>query len=295
MARPFFYGGQAVIEGVMMRGRKAAVTTVRLANGELSTDIQQLPAIYNGWMRSVPMLRGVIILIESMVLGIKTLMYSANMAAREEDGEALDQKSVWGVVALALVLVVGLFFLAPLFLTRLANPFINSSLMFNLVEGLVRLAIFVGYLKVMSLLPDIRRVFTYHGAEHKVVNAFEAGVPLEVDAVRKYNIAHVRCGTSFVFVVLVLAIIVFSFIGRPALWLMVLSRVLLIPVIAAIGYEFTYFGARHVRNAIVRATLAPGLLLQSLTTGEPDDRQIEVALASLKKAIELDQEVAPST
>lgn len=290
MAKPFYYGGQAVIEGVMMRGRKAAVTTVRLANGELATDIQDLPSIYTGRLRSVPLVRGIIVLIESMSLGIKSLMYSANMSAKE-DGEDLGRGSVWGVVTLALVLVVGLFFLAPLFITRLANPLIPSPLVFNLIEGLVRLAIFIGYLKVMSMIPDIKRVFTYHGAEHKVVNAFEAGVPLEVDAVRKYNVAHVRCGTSFVFVVLVLAILVFSFVGRPALWLMVLSRVVLVPVIAAIGYEFTYFGARHVKNALVRASLAPGLRLQSLTTGEPDDSQIEVALASLKKAIEIDQEV----
>ncbi len=279
----------------MMRGRKAAVTTVRLPNGELATDIQELPAIYNGWMRNVPLLRGIIVLIEALVLGVKTLLYSASVSFKEESGEEIPRKSVWGMVSLALVLVVALFFVAPLFLTRLANPYIHSALVFNLVEGLVRLAIFVAYLKVMWLMPDIRRVFAYHGAEHKAVNAYEAGVPLEIEAVRKYGTAHVRCGTSFLFTVLIIAIVVFAFVGRPSLWLMVLSRVLLVPVIAALGYEVTYFSARHVRNAVVRAGLAPGLKLQALTTGEPNDSQIEVALVSLRKAVEIDQEVAQAT
>ncbi len=198
MAKQFYYGGQAVIEGVMMRGRKAAVTTVRLPNGELAMDIQQLPAIYNGWMRNVPLLRGIIVLIEAMTLGIKTLLFSASMSLQEE-GETVSRKAVWGMMAVALLLVVALFFVAPLFLTKLVNPYIPSALVFNLVEGIIRLAIFIIYLKVISLSSEIRRVFSYHGAEHKVVNAYEAGVPMEVEAVRKYATAHVRCGTSFLF------------------------------------------------------------------------------------------------
>ena len=141
----------------------------------------------------------------------------------------------------------------------------------------------------MAFIPDIRRVFTYHGAEHKTVHAYEDGAPLEVEAVRKYNTAHVRCGTSFLFVVLIIAIVVFALIGRPSLWLMVLSRILLVPVIAAIGYEVIYFGAKHIKNVLVRAVLSPGLLLQTLTTGEPDDSQLEVALSALKKVVEVDQ------
>ncbi|GAH40887.1 unnamed protein product, partial [marine sediment metagenome] len=160
---------------------------------------------------------------------------------------------------------------------------------FHLIEGFIRLAIFIAYLKLMSLLPDIKRVFAYHGAEHKAVNAYEDGAPLEIEATRKYNTAHVRCGTSFLFVVLIIAIIVFALVGRPALWLMVLSRILLIPVIAALGYEVIYFGNKHIDNRIVRAILSPGLWLQSLTTREPDDTQLEVALSALRKVVELDQ------
>ncbi|MFC1917601.1 DUF1385 domain-containing protein [Chloroflexota bacterium] len=283
----FNYGGQAVIEGVMMRGRKAAVTAVRRPNGELTMNIQPLAAIYNGWLRRTPLLRGIIVLIEAMFLGIRSLLYSANVSLEEEE-EELSKKSMWLMVFFALVLAVGLFFLAPLFLTRMANPLFPNSLIFHIVEGIVRLSFFVAYLWVISLLPDIKRVFTYHGAEHMTINAYEAGVPMEVDDIRQYSTAHVRCGTSFIFIVLVIAIVVFAFIGRPSFLVMILSRVILIPLIAGISYEITYFAGRHKHNALVRTILAPGLWLQSLTTGMPDDRQLEVAIASLNKAIEID-------
>jgi len=272
----------------MMRGRKASVTVVRRPGGGLAMDIKPLSSIYTSWMRRTPLIRGVVVLIEAMVLGIKSLLYSANIAMEEEE-EEISTKAIWGMIAVALILVVVLFFLAPLFLTKWANPHIPNSLVFHIIEGVIRLAIFIAYLKVISLLPDIKRVFTYHGAEHKTVNAYEAGVPLEVESVRKHSTAHVRCGTSFLFAVLIIAIVVFAFVGRQTLWLMVLSRVVLIPVIAALGYEVTYFGARHFKNVLVRVILAPGLLLQSLTTGEPDDSQLEIAIAALKKAVEIDE------
>ncbi|MFC1962129.1 DUF1385 domain-containing protein [Chloroflexota bacterium] len=287
MSQKFNYGGQAVIEGVMMRGRKAAVTAVRRPNGELALDIQPVPGIYNSRMRRIPLLRGIIVLIEAMVLGIRSLLYSANVSLEEEE-EKLSQKSIWMMVFFALVLAVGLFFLAPLFLTKLANPFLPSSLIFHIVEGLIRLGFFIAYLWFISLLPDIKRVFTYHGAEHMTVNAFEASVPMETDAIRKYSTTHVRCGTSFIFVVLVIAVVVFAFIGRQSFMVMLLSRILLIPVIAGASYEVTYFGARHAHNRLVRAILTPGLWLQSLTTGKPDDRQLEVATVALQKAVEID-------
>jgi uncharacterized protein YqhQ len=286
--KKFNYGGQAVIEGVMMRGQKAVVTVVRRPSGGLATDIKPLPSIYTSRMRRTPLIRGIIVLIEAMVLGIKSLLYSANITMEEEE-EEISTKAIWGMIATALILVVALFFIAPLFLTKMANPFIPNSLIFHVIEGIIRLAIFIAYLKVISLLPDIKRVFTYHGAEHKTINAYEAGVPLEVKAIREYSTAHVRCGTSFLFAVLIIAIVVFAFIGRQTLWLMVLSRVVLIPVIAALGYEVTYFGARHTKNVLVRILLAPGLLLQSLTTREPDDSQIEIAVAALTKAVEIDE------
>jgi len=282
----FYYGGQAVIEGVMMRGQKTRVTVVRRPNGELAMDIQPLATIYTGWMRKAPLIRGIIVLIEAVVLGIKSLLYSANMSLEEEETE-ISGGLTWVFLTLSLVFAVALFFMAPLFLTRLLD--INSSLVFHLIEGCIRLVIFIAYLEVMMLVPDIKRVFAYHGAEHKAVNAYENGVPLEVEAVRRYSTAHVRCGTSFLFVVLIIAIIVFALIGRPSLWLMVLSRVILIPVIAALGYEVTHFGARHIKNGLVRVVLAPGLWFQRLTTREPDDSQLEVALSALKKVMEVDQ------
>ena len=286
MAERVYYGGQALIEGVMMRGRKTLVTSVRRPGGGLVTEVQTLPAIYTGWVRKTPFLRGVIVLIETLVLGIKTLLYSANMAL--EDGEEeVSGWWVWVMMAVALALAVALFFLVPLFLTRLLN--IESSILFNLVDGLIRVAIFVAYLSAMSLLPDIKRVFAYHGAEHKTVNAYEAGVPLEVAAVRAHSTAHVRCGTSFIFVVLVISILVFALVGLHTAWLMAISRILLVPVIAAFGYEVIYFGGRHSHNPLVRAILTPGLWLQSLTTREPDDSQLEVAVAALKKVMESDQ------
>lgn len=288
MAKKFHYGGQAVIEGVMIRGQKTVVTTVRRPGGGLVTDIQPLPAIYTGRLRKTPLIRGIIVLIEAMVIGIKSLLYSASVSL-EEEGEEISGKALWLMVIVSLILAIVLFLIIPLFLTRLINPYISSSLIFHLIEGLIRLVIFIAYLKIIGLLPDIKRVFTYHGAEHKAVNAYEAGVPMEVNAVKEHDTAHMRCGTSFLFVVLVIAIVVFALTGRPALWLMVLARVLLIPVIAALGYEIIYFGANHSQNIFVRAVLAPGLWLQELTTQEPDDSQIEVALEALKKALVLDQ------
>jgi uncharacterized protein YqhQ len=294
--KKFYYGGQAVIEGVMIRGRSSVVTAVRRPGGEVGVDVRPLASIYTGRLRRLPLVRGVIVLIEAMVLGIKSLLYSANVAV-EEETEEIGGWAIFLMLASAAVLVVALFFLAPLFLTGLLANYITSSVGKNIVEGVIRLIIFIAYLKVMALLPDIRRVFTYHGAEHKTVNAYEAGVPMEVDAIRSYSTAHVRCGTSFLFTVLVIAIVVFSLVGWPTLWIRIFSRVLLIPVIAAIGYEITYFSARHTGNWLVKGLLAPGLLLQSLTTGEPDDRQMEVAIAAMNRAIEIDRtgETAPAS
>jgi uncharacterized protein YqhQ len=286
VTKRFYYGGQAVIAGVMMRGQKNMVTVVRRPDGELVMDTQSLPTIYTGWVREAPSLRGVIVLIEALVLGIKTLLYSANISL-EEEGEEVSGGLVWVIMAVSIVLAVALFLVVPLLLTRLFN--FESSLLFNLVDGVIRMVIFIAYLKVMTLLPDIKRVFAYHGAEHKIVNAYEAGAPLEVEAVRGYNAAHVRCGTSFLFVVLIISIIVFVLVGLHSSWLMVLSRIVLIPVIAALGYEIIYFGGRHSHNGVVRVILAPGLWLQTLTTREPDDSQLEVALSALERVIAADQ------
>ncbi|MEE8618807.1 MAG: DUF1385 domain-containing protein [Dehalococcoidales bacterium] len=287
MKERFHYGGQAVIEGVMIRGQKAVVTVVRRPSGSLAVATQPLATMYTGWMRKAPLIRGIVVLIEALTLGIKALLYSANVSL-EEEGEKISGGLLWSMLFVALAIAVALFFIAPLFLTKLLDSYINSSVVFHLIEGCLRVVIFITYLKLVTLVPDLRRVFAYHGAEHKTINAYEDGAPLEVAEARKYNTAHVRCGTSFLFVVMIIAIIVFALVGLSSVWLMVLSRIILIPVIAAIGYEVIYFGARH-KNSLVRAILAPGLWLQSLTTREPDDSQLEVGLSALKKVMEIDQ------
>ncbi len=291
MAKKFYYGGQAVMEGVMMRGQKAMVTAVRRPGGGLALNTQMLTGFYSGRWRRTPLVRGVIILIETLVLGIRSLLYSANVSLEEEEAE-ISGWFIWLLLAVSVAVAVVLFFMAPLFLANLVKPYLASAFVFSIVEGLIRVAIFVIYLWLISMVPDIKRYFAYHGAEHKSINAYEAGVPLEVEAVRKYGTAHRRCGTSFLFAVLVIAIIVFALVGLPSLWLLVLSRILLIPVIAGLGYEVIYFSASHADNRIVRALVAPGLWLQSLTTREPDDDQLEVALSALGRVVELDKEEA---
>ena len=287
--KKFNYGGQAVIEGVMIRGRSSVVTAIRRPDGGIAVNTKPVPSITKSKIRRIPFIRGVVVLIEAMVLGINSLMYSANIALEEEQ-EEISGKAIWLMIASGAVLVVALFFIAPLFLTKLVNSFLpDNSITFMIVEGIIRLAIFIAYLKVIGFMPDIKRVFTYHGAEHKTVNAYEAGVPMEVESIKSYSRAHVRCGTSFLFLVLVVAIIIFSIVGRHVLWLMVLYRIVLIPVIMGLGYEIIYFGARHTGNWFMKIILAPGLWLQSLTTGEPDNSQLEVAIAAMNKAVEIDR------
>ena len=289
MAEEFHYGGQAVIEGVMIRGRRTLVTAVRQPNREITVTNQPLTIADTGRVRKTPILRGVVVLIETLVLGVKSLFYSANVSLEKEE-EKISSKMVGGAVAISIVSGVALFFVVPLFLTKLLTPYISSSLTFNLIEGGIRLTIFLIYLKSMTLVADIRRVFAYHGAEHKAVNAYEDGAPLEIEAARKYSTTHVRCGSSFLFLVLVIAIFVFALIGLPSIWMMILSRILLIPLIAGIAYEITHFTAGRSETSLARTILAPGLWLQSLTTKEPDDDQLEVALSALKRAVEIDQQ-----
>jgi uncharacterized protein YqhQ len=290
MAKPFHYGGQAVMEGVMIRGKEGVAISVRQPNGELNTVRQPLASIYKGRLREMPLVRGIIALVETLVLGTQALLHSAQVAAAEEGEEKIPTALLWGTVAVSLALGVALFFMIPLFTTRyLIDPYINSALLSVVLEGLIRIGIFIAYLKLVSLMPDIKRVFAYHGAEHKVVNAYEAGVPLEVEAVKNYSTAHARCGTAFLFIVLIIAIFVFALVGQPTLWIRILSRIALIPVIAVISYEIMKFGAAHINNKVVRVLLAPGLMLQSMTTREPDDSQLEAAISALKEVIEIDR------
>ena len=293
MPKKTYYGGQAVMEGVMMRGQKTMVVAVRKPNGEIATDSQQLASFYTGWARKAPLIRGIIILIESVVLGIQTLMFSANVAmgeTSEDEKEEISGGYLWLMVLIGVAFAVAIFFLAPLYITRAFNiP--SSSVLFPIIDGIIRLIFFVGYLFGVGFIPSIRRVFAYHGAEHMTVNAYENEVPLEVNSVRKFSTAHIRCGTAFLFIVLVMAIVVFILVGlgKPPWWLLILSRIVLIPFIAAIAYEVTYFAGRHTKNPVVRALLAPGLWLQSFTTRKPDDSMLEVAITALKKVIETEE------
>jgi len=290
MEKSFHYGGQAVIEGVMIRGKEGVAISVRQPNGELNIERQPLASIYKGRLREMPLIRGIIALVETLVLGTQSLLHSAQVAAAEEAGEKIPTALLWGTVAVSLALGVVLFFMVPLFATRyLIDPYIESALLSNVFEGLIRIGIFIAYLKLISLIPDIKRVFAYHGAEHKVVNAYEAGVPLDVESVKKYSTAHARCGTAFLFIVLIVAIFVFALVGQPTLWIRILSRIALIPVIAAISYEIMKFGAGHINNKIVRILLAPGLMLQAITTREPDDSQLEAAISALNEVIKIDK------
>jgi uncharacterized protein YqhQ len=291
--KPIYYGGQAVIEGVMMRGPQNVAVAVRRPDGQIDVKDQPLARLYTGRLRDTPFIRGFIILIETLVLGVNALLHSAQVAAAEE-GEEISPGMLWGTLAVGIVFAVAIFFVAPLLIANyLIFPYVESEFLGNLIEGMIRIGIFILYLYVVGLMPDIRRVFSYHGAEHKVVNAYEAGMPLELEQVKRYSTAHTRCGTSFLLIVLVIAIAVFSLLGRPDLWLMIISRIVLLPVIAALGYECVRVGAAHANNRIVRGILTPGLLLQSMTTREPDDGQIEIALSALKKVID-DENAAKS-
>lgn len=287
MSDHFHYGGQAVIEGVMMRGRHHLSLAVRRPNGQVAVSTRRLPSAYNGKFSKIPFVRGVFVLAETLVLGVQTLFESANYALGEQE-QKLSPLMIWGVLAVSLCFAVAIFFLAPLFITDAMVPQLDSALLTNIVEGLIRMGIFILYLGLINLLPDIRRVFAYHGAEHKTVNAYEGKAPLEPSAVGRFSTSHVRCGTSFLFAVLVISILIFALIGDPDLWLRVISRIVLIPVIAAIGYEYIKFSARYADNRVLRLLLIPGLALQKLTTRQPTEDQLEVAISALKGVVEAD-------
>jgi len=287
MAKPFYYGGQAVIEGVMMRGKKNTAISVFRPDGTLDVCSQPLPGIYQGIGRKIPLIRGILVLAEALTLGTRSLFHSAKVASMEEE-EDIPLILLLGIVTASVVFAVALFFVTPLLLTRFLDSFISSDLVSHIIEGLIRMIIFIIYLTVIGLFPDVRRIFGYHGAEHKVINAYEAGCPLIEEKVENFSTAHIRCGTSFMFTVMIIAILVFALSGRPSLWISILSRVTLLPLIAAIGYEVTRLSARFSQNPVARVLLAPGLLLQSLTTRKPDNNQLKAAISALNTVIEAD-------
>ena len=287
----FFYGGQAVIEGVMIRGRNYYSLAVRRLNGDVYSISEPLSQIYTGRIRRVPLLRGALVLLETLVLGIKALNRSATMAMEDQVGKD-EEVPGWlmaASLAVAFVLGIGIFFIMPLFVTRTFESSVSSDILSNLIEGIIRLVVLVAYIGGIGLLRDIRRVFAYHGAEHMAVHTHEAGLPLEVDNARRFPTAHPRCGTAFLLTVMVVAVLVFAFLGRSPLWWLVVSRIVFIPVIAAVSYEVIRFSGAHQNNPLSKITTYPGLLLQSLTTRQPDDDQIEVAIHAMKTAIAADE------
>ena len=289
--RRVLYGGQAVIEGVMIRGRDHYSLAVRKLNGEITTVSSRLSTLYTGRLRRIPLVRGVIVLLETLIIGIQALSRSANIAL-EEEGQELSGWSMALMLTISLTLGIGLFFIAPLFAIRSLDSFIESDALSNFMEGILRLAVFLAYILLIGRLPDIRRVFAYHGAEHMTVHAHEHNLPLDVEHVRMFPTAHNRCGTAFLLVVMVVAIAVFTFVGRPSLPVSVASRIVLVPLIAAISYEIIRLSGAHAANPLVKFIVYPSLALQSLTTRQPDDAQIEVAIRAMEHAIAIDEGTA---
>jgi uncharacterized protein YqhQ len=291
----FFYGGQALIEGVMMRGRTTVAMSVRPPDGEIRTMSEPLPAALSADRKliKIPFLRGMFVLYETLVIGTRMLMRSAAIAAEGEDVE-LSKGTMAVTMIFSLGFAIALFFVLPLFLSTFAEEAANSDFIANGIEGLIRLVIFIAYIAAIGLMPDIRRVFAYHGAEHKAISAYEADKPLTPEEVDAFGTAHTRCGTTFILIVVVISIFFFSLIPRAGvpLWALFLSRIVLVPVIAAFAYELVRFGARHYGNPLVRAIYAPGLWLQSLTTRPPDRSMLEVSIASLESCLASDREAA---
>ncbi len=283
--KPFNYGGQAVLEGVMMRGSRAVAVAVRNPEGEIVTHVEPVnQMLYNGPISRIPFLRGLTTLWDALVLGMRGLMFSADVALEEEEEDlSFSGPLAWGTMALSFAFGIGLFFVLPSLVVSLVDRWIGSSLFSNLVEGGIRLLLFVGYVWAIGLMPDIKRVFAYHGAEHKTINAYEAGAELTPASVQRFTTMHPRCGTAFLLSVMVISVLLFSLFGRPALWLRVLSRILLIPVVAGISYEYLRFSARHIDKSWMRAVVAPNLALQKLTTREPELDMIEVAITSFNQ------------
>ena len=289
----FNYGGQALIEGVLMRGRDAIAVAFRHPDGHIVWASESLDKGPHAWrFAKTPFVRGLIVLYETLIVGTRWLIRSANIQASAE-GIELGRGSIAIMLGLTLVVGIGFFFLLPLFLAALTTAKADSGWVQHLTEGLIRVALFLGYLALIARAPDIRRVFEYHGAEHMTIHALEAGDPLTTDAVRKYPTAHPRCGTEFLVVVILLSVLLFGFLGRDNAVVMVGGRLVLIPVIAAVGYEILRFGARHRANPLVKAIMAPGILVQMITTKRPTDDQIEVAIVSMEQALEADGEPLP--
>ena len=293
-AEQFFYGGQAVIEGVMMRGKSHYAVAVRLPKTkEIVIDRGELTApIYTNRIWKLPFVRGLALIGEQLHLGMKSLIWSANMNAGDQN-ITIGKKEITGSVAMAGIFALVLFIGLPLLLAGV-TVHRSGSFLFVLVEGLVRVVLILGYLMAIGLLPDVRRVFQYHGAEHKTINAFESGWALDVPSVRRASTLHPRCGTGFLLVVVVVSVVIFSLVAlaHPNWFWVVVSRILAIPVIAGSGFELIRYMARHRTNPVIRVALLPVLGTQKFTTRQPSDDMLEVAIAAFNSAREGEEAIA---
>ena len=275
-----FVGGQAVIEGVMMRGPGYIATAVREPSGEIIVKKEPFSSIGDKYpILKQPLLRGVVSLGESLYHGMQALSFSAQAAGEEDD--QLSNKEIIMTMAFALVMAIVLFVIIPTYAAKFLHSATDDARILNTIEGMLRLAIFLAYIAVISMMKDIRRVFEYHGAEHKTIHAYEAGQPLDVEHIRAYSTLHPRCGTNFMLIVMLVSIFVFAFLGWPDLWERILSRIILLPLIAGVSYEIIRFAGRSEQRWVVCA-ITPGLWLQKMTTREPSDDQIEVAIKALE-------------
>jgi uncharacterized protein YqhQ len=289
----YSYGGQALIEGVLMRGRNAIAVAFRHPDGRIVWATEQLDSgIHKTGLAKLPFVRGLVVLYETLIVGTRWLIRSAGLQA-EEDGVELGKGSIILTISITIIAAIGIFFLLPLFIASVTTANVQNAFAQHLVEGLVKVGIFLGYLAVIGRSAEVGRVFQYHGAEHMTIHALEAGDPLTPEAIRKYPTAHPRCGTEFLVVVIALSIIAFGLVGKQEPVVMISSRILLIPVIAAVGYEILRWGARHRANTIVRAIMWPGILVQMITTRQPTDGMIEVAIVSMEQALVADGETIP--
>ena len=281
-------GGQAVIEGVMMRSKNFWAIAVRRPDNTISTRLFKESSLsVKNKILGFLFIRGVVSIIESLSLGFKALSYSVNEATGAEI--KFSKKEMIISIIIAVVFAVGVFFILPTVIGRTFSNFLPNAMVYNLIEGLIRIAFFLIYILSVSQIKDIKRVFQYHGAEHKTIQAYENNDELKPENVKKYSTIHVRCGTSFLLIVMIVAIFVFALLGRqPILW-RILSRILLIPVITGISYEFIKLAGKFSNNKIVKLFFYPGLLLQKITTREPDKDQIEVAISSFQKVIEAEK------
>lgn len=287
-------GGQAVMEGVMMRNGNKYAVAVRTPDKSITVDVKNTKDINDVWHK-IPIIRGMISFIDSLVIGLSTLMYSASFFEDEEDTvdksklsedelkklEKKEKAEMGGTLVLSFVLALGIFFALPYFISLGLNKFIASAAVIAFIEGIIRITIFIGYVVLISRMEDIKRTFMYHGAEHKCINCVETGLPLTVENVRKSTRFHKRCGTSFIFIVFIISVFVFMFITFDNTWVKLVARLLLIPVIAGISFEFIRLAGRY-DNGFVNAISKPGLLLQKITVMEPDDDMIEVGIASVE-------------